>query len=258
MGLRFFALAALAAGQATLSAAQPVIQAVPERPRIVVDGYGEVKTPPDLAIIGYTVRGEGATSDDAVRALTATGSRIEAALRKVDRAAEPQTGDVRVTPVKSDACKEEEYSAPQLSSGPCAVLGYVATQTMTVRTAAVADAGTMVGLIGRGGGFNTRISSFELRDPRVAQGQAMAAALSDAASKASAIAAASRVPLGGILSINTAARQAGEQLIVTGLRRPAAEMDSAEFAAPPPVPVRVNPEPIATSSNVTVTYAIGH
>src|SRR3954451_5078754 len=258
MRMRFIALAIAACGAAVPLAAQPVIQAVPERPRLIVDGYGEVKTPPDLAVISYTVRGEGSTSDDAVRSLTATGSRIEAALRKIDRATEPQTGDVKVTPVKSDACKEEEYSAPQLSSGPCAVLGYVATQTMTVRTAAVTDAGTMVGLVGRGGAFSARIKSFELRDPRVAQGQATAAALSDAASKASAIAAASRVPLGGILSINTAARQAGEQLVVTGLRRPAAEMDMAEPAPPPPVPVKVSPEPITTSSNVTVTYAIGH
>ena len=257
MRIKFIALAIVACGAAAPLAAQPVIQAVPERPRLIVDSYGEVKTPPDLAVISYTIRGEGSTSDDAVRSLTATGSRIEAALRKIDRATEPRTGEVKVTPVKSDACKEEEYSAPQLSSGPCAVLGYVATQTMTVRTAAVTDAGTMVGLVGRGGGFSARISSFELRDPRVAQGQATAAALSDAASKASAIAAASRVPLGGILSINSAARQVGEQLVVSGLRRPAAEMDLAE-PAPPPVPVKVNPEPMTTSSSVTVTYAIGH
>ncbi|MDB5712018.1 MAG: hypothetical protein JWL96_4088 [Sphingomonas bacterium] len=35
-------------------------------PRITVGGSGQVFTPPDLATIGYTVRGEGATSDAAV------------------------------------------------------------------------------------------------------------------------------------------------------------------------------------------------
>lgn len=246
-----------AALQAVVVGAQPVIQAVPERPRIVVDGYGEVRTPPDLAIVTYTVRGEGQTSDDAVRAMTMQGARIEAALRKIDGAAEPLTGDVKVTPVRSDDCKETDYGAPQLSSGPCAILGYVATQSVTVRTSAVKDAGTMVGLVGRGGGFDARISSFDLRDSHVAQQQAIDLALSNAAEKAAGIAAASHVSLGPILTINTTPRQEGEQIIVTGTLRAAPLMQLNAPPPPPPVAVNVNPEPITTSSNVTVTYAIG-
>lgn len=165
------ALAVLAGGVAVSVAAQPVIQAVPERPRIIVDGYGEVKTAPDVAEISYTVRGEGVTSDDAVRAMTASGAGIEIALRSVDPAADPRTGDVKVTPTRSDDCKEERYSSPQLSTGPCATLGYVATQSVTVRTGAVKDAGTMVGLVGRGGAFDAQIGSFGLFDPRIAQRQ---------------------------------------------------------------------------------------
>ncbi len=98
MSCKLLALALLAGAQAGLVFAQPVIQAVPERPRIIVDGYGEVKTPPNLAIIAFTVRGEGSSSDDAVRAMTAQGARIEGALRKIDAIAEPLTGDVKVTP----------------------------------------------------------------------------------------------------------------------------------------------------------------
>jgi hypothetical protein len=257
MRLNLIALALLAGTQAGSASAQPVIQAVPERPRIIVDGYGEVKTPPDLAIITYTVRGEGVTSDNAVRAMTAQGARIEIALHKIDTSAEPLTGDVKITPVRSDDCKETDYGSPQLSTGPCGILGYVATQSVTIRTSAVNDAGTMVGLVGRGGAFNARINSFDLRDPHLAQQQATNTALSDAATKATAIAAASHVVLGSILSINTAPRQAGEEIILTGSRRPISEMDMANAPAPPPaVPVRINPEPITTNANVTVTYAI--
>jgi uncharacterized protein YggE len=242
--------------QAEIAAAQPVIQAVPERPRIIVEGYGEVKTPPDLAVITYTVRGEGRTSDDAVRAMTLQGSQIEVALRKIDAPAEPRTGDVRVMPVRSDDCKESDTDTPQLSAGPCAILGYVATQSVTVRTSAVNDAGTMVGLVGRGGAFEARISNFDLRDPHPAQQRATDKALSDAETKATAIAGASHVKLGSILSINANPRQGDDVISVTGNRRPAPLMDIV--AAPlPPVSVRVNPEPISTTSNVTVTYAIG-
>ena len=53
-------------------------QAVSDQPKIVVDGYGEVKTIPDVATISYTIRGEGTTSDDAVRAMVAAGSASRA------------------------------------------------------------------------------------------------------------------------------------------------------------------------------------
>ncbi len=253
MRFKLIALAALAGVQAGFVSAQPVIQAVPERPRIIVDGYGEVKTQPDVAIITYTVRGEGATSDDAVRAMTASGARIETALRSVDPAAEPRTSEVKVDQVKSDDCKEQDYRAPQLSTGPCAILGYVGRQSVTVRTAAVMDAGTMVGLVGRGGGYNAQISSFDLRDPRLAKRQATAAALADAASQAATVAQASGLALGQIMNVSTVSRDVPRDIIITGSRIPVANY----LAAPPPVPVKLTPESIKTSANVTVTYSFG-
>jgi uncharacterized protein YggE len=256
MSFKLLGLALLAAMQADVAVAQTVIQAVPERPRIVVDGYGEAKTPPDLAIITYTVRGEGTTSDHAVLSMTEQGAGIEAALRKIDAAVEPLTGDVKVTPVRSDDCKESDDGSPQLSTGPCAILGYVATQSVTVRTSAVTDAGTMVGLIGRGGAFEAQISNFDLRDSHLAQQRAVETALSDAAAKATAIAAASHVPLGSILSINTTPRREGEEIEVTASRRSNTPPAPA-VVAPPPVRVNVKPEPITTGVTVTVTYAIG-
>jgi uncharacterized protein YggE len=253
MHLRLIALALMAGGQAAASVAQPVIQAVPERPRIVVDGYGEVKTPPDMAVIEYTLRGEGRTSDDAVRAMTAAGMRIEAALHGIDANAEPQTGDVRVTPVRGDACQEREYDSPQLSTGSCAILGYVASQAITVQTRGVKDAGTMVGLAGRGGAFNARISRFDLRDPTAAQQRAMSAALDNAASKAAAIAAASRVSLGQIMNVSTV----GQPVVADTLNSLPSVTSTVAFAEHDPVPVKIKPEPITTSARVTVTYAIG-
>lgn len=246
---------ALVAGlQAGFAAAQPVIQAIPERPRIIVSGYGEVKTPPDLARIGFTARGEGSTSDDAVRAMVTEEMRIETSLHSIDSSAEPRTGEVRVAPVKSEDCKEQSYGPPQLSTGPCAILGYVAMQSVTVRTRAVKDAGTMVGLVARGGGLGAQVNSFSLQDPHASLRQATAAALGDAASRASTLATASHVSLGPILSISTSAREPNEELIVTGSR-----IGYAPPAPPPPPPVAVHltPEPITTGANVTVTYAIG-
>jgi uncharacterized protein YggE len=249
------AAAVLTAG-ATPSFAQSVIEAVPARPRIVVTGFGEVKTTPDVATISYTIRGEGPSSDDAVRAMTMTGSKIKTALRAIDAAADPTTSEVRVAAVKNDNCRDQGYGNPQLSIGVCAIVGYVATQSVTLRTLSVKDAGTMVGLAGRAGALTPRINGFNLRDSHVAQQQAIMAALADAATKAAAIAAASHVQLGPILSITSGPRNDAQQIIVSGTRVLSNELPMVA-PPPPPVPVEVKPEPLTTTSYVAVTYAIG-
>jgi len=250
MRLKLIALALATGTQITAVQAQPVVQSVAERPRIIVEGYGEVKSAPDVAVIGYSLRGEGATSDDAVRAMVASGSRIEAALRTIDPAAQPKTGNVRVTAVTSSDCKERDDGELQLSTGACAIAGYIATQSITVRTGMVKHAGTMVGLIGRHGGQGANIRDFDLRDPRQAQRQATAAALTDAGAKAAVIASAGHVALGRLLSVTTTGRN-GAEIVLTGTLR------QANVREAPAVAVNLDPEPIVTGANLTVTYAIG-
>ncbi|HZU51010.1 MAG TPA: SIMPL domain-containing protein, partial [Sphingomicrobium sp.] len=181
------AFGCVAVSQAASAAPQAGFQLLPVPARIDVSGYGEVKYMPDIATIGYTIRGEGPTSDDAVRAMTSSAARILAAIHVIDATASPKTNDVRVAEVRSPDCKEQSFGPPQLSTGACAISGYVATQTVTLRTGAVKDSGTIVGLIGRAGGLSPRIEGFTVRDSRPQQQQAIAAALADAASKAGAI-----------------------------------------------------------------------
>jgi uncharacterized protein YggE len=250
--MTLIAIASFAAIQANPAPPQSGFKLVPVPARIEVTGYGEVKYVPDVASITYTIRGEGQTSDDAVRALTQSGARIEAELSIIDRAAEPHTSEVRIAVVRSTDCKEQEYGPPQLSAGACAIVGYVATQQVTLRTSAVKDAGTMVGLIGRAGGLNPRIDSFTVRDSRPQQQRAVAAAVADAEAKAIAIATASHVRLGPILNISSGPRNDAQQVVVTG--RLAAVPPAPP--PPPPVPVKVTPELLTTTSYISVTYEI--
>jgi len=132
----------VAASQANIARAQ----AAPDQAKILVDGYGEVRTMPDIATISYGVRGEGATSDAAVRAMTVIAARIEVSLRRIDPMAAPTTDGVRVSPVKGSGCKDRDYDSDdeQMSTGTCAIVGYVARLSVDLRTTAVKDAGTMV------------------------------------------------------------------------------------------------------------------
>jgi uncharacterized protein len=249
--MALIALGSAVAIQTASAAPQAGFQLLPVPARIDVTGYGEVKYMPDVATITYTMRGEGPTSDEALRAMTAAAARIDAAVRGVDSAAEPKTSEVKIAAVRSTDCKEKEYGPPQLSTGPCAIAGYVATQSVTLRTAAVDGAGTMVGLVGRAGGLDPRIESFGVRDSRPQQQQAIVAALADAQAKASAIAAASHVQLGPILNVTSERRNDAQQIIVTGSR-----ISRNSLPPAPPVPVKVVPDLLTTTSYVTVIYAI--
>ena len=227
-------------------------QSAPDQPKIIVDGYGEVKTPPDVATITYTLRGEGSTSDDAVRAMVASGQRIESALKNLDPGIEPKTREVRVSPAKGQTCEGERYDADEkLSKGPCAITGYIANQSITIRTAAVKDSGTMVGLAAKGGAYEVRISNFDLADPRSAKAQAISAALADAQVKAGALARGSHLTLGPIMTISTVGMQGSQDIVITGSRIPA---PNAGFTTP--VTVNLNAEQITTSATVAVTFAI--
>jgi uncharacterized protein YggE len=244
----------LTASQAGFAAPQAGFQLLAVPARIEVSGYGEAKYMPDVATIAYTVRGEGPTSDDAVRAMTAAAARIDAAIRGIVDAAEPKTSEVTIAAVRSTDCKGLDYGQPQLSVGACAISGYVATQSITLRTLAVKDSGTLVGLVGRAGGLNPRIEGFAVRDSRPQQQQAIGAALADANAKAATIAAATHVQLGPILNVTSGPRNDAQQIIVRGNQIP--RVNAPPPPPPPPVPVNVVPDLLTTNSYVTVTYSI--
>lgn len=229
-------------------------QAPDAPPRIIVAGTGVASTPPDRATVEYSVRGEGATSDAAVTALVEKRRAIDGGVAGLRVPVQSGASRVSVSEVRSPDCRQG-YNAPQLSTGPCAVLGYTAELQVTVRTPATRQAGTMVGLLGRLGATNPRIESFDLADPHAAQGQAIAAALADARAKAQAMAQGAGVRLGPLLSASNGGGgyQPEGEIIVTGARLPA---PPAPPPPPPPIAVELTPQPITTRATVTVAYEI--
>ncbi len=169
----------LIVGTAALIAAPALAQTEPERPpNIQVQGTATVETIPDRAQISYSVRGEGKTADDASRSLAATQKAIRDGLGVLlGKATEMTTGDVVLNEVRGPQCDANPYARQRMSEGDCAVVGYVATIAGMVRTAAIDQAGTAVGLAARLGARDARIQRFELADPSTARGRATAAAI---------------------------------------------------------------------------------
>jgi uncharacterized protein YggE len=232
----------------------PVLAADEPSPRIMVSGNGSVSTPPDTAVIGYSVRGEGTTSDEAVAALAARRKAIDSGVASLGPA-EPRAGEMQVLEVRGRDCfNANNGNRPRLSTGECAVTGYVATLTIEIRTTRVKDSGTIVGLIGRLGGTNPRIERFLLANATDARRRALAAALADARRDAEALAAGAGVKLGGLLSASDGSFSpvVAEDIMVTGSRL----MAPPPPPPPPPIAVELSPRPIETQARVTVAYAI--
>ena len=220
-------------------------------PQIVVHGSGKVTTPPDIVLIDFSVRGEASSSDDAVRTLDANRKIIVEAVAATAQA-NFEDGKMSIETVRGQDCKMD-YGTAVLSTGDCAIRGFVASMDVAVRTTAVKDAATLVGLIGRLKGNNPKVESFDISNAQSARKTAIAAAIKDASVTAEALAGASGTKLGRILGIKDAPDRS-EDTDEMGALEPRVMMLPPEVIAP--VEVRITPAPIETSATVTVTYEL--
>lgn len=225
------------------------------RPRIVVTSAATIPSPPDRGVVSFSVHGEGATSDEAVRAMVAKREAIEKGLAGISSQPDIRAAQVSIAEVRGPDCNRNGYGNPRLSTGTCAIIGYTADLQVEVRTAAVNDAGTMVSLAGRLGATNPRVDRFFLAEDKEIRRRGVAEALAEAKLQAEAIARASGVKLGGILSVsNLSFNGPGpyDDIVAT------AQRVSAPPPPPPPPPVEIGMKPraIETQVRVQVVYAI--
>lgn len=235
-----------------LAAAADVPPAAPSQPTITVVGVGTIETPPDVATLSIDVRGEGKTPDDASSDLARRQKAIiDGVTSLTPDGASVETGNVRIEGVRSPNCKaSDDDETPVLGAGPCAIAGYIATSSATIRMASVKEAGTAVGLAGRLGAAKAEIDDFSLKSPGEARRQATAAAFADARARATIIAQAGGARLGVTVSVrDEEAGAGGYDVVVTGslFRR---------NAAPAPIRIDVAPAPVKTTTRLFVTFAL--
>ncbi|MBB3953935.1 SIMPL domain-containing protein [Novosphingobium sediminicola] len=224
-------------------------------PRIVVTSAATIPSPPDRAVVSFSVHGEGTTSDEAVRAMVAKRDAIEKGLAGISAGPDIRAAQIGIAEVRGRDCNRNSYGNPRLSTGECAIVGYTADLQMEVRTAAVNEAGTMVSLAGRLGATNPRIDRFFLAEDKEIRRRGVAEALAEAKLQAEVIARASGVRLGGILSVsNLSFNGPGpyDEIVAT------AQRVGAPLPPPPPPPVVVGlkPRAIETQVKIQVVYAI--
>lgn len=240
-------------------APQSGLAQAPAERTIQVTGTAAVRTPPDLATLVAYLRGEGPTPDAATRDIAVKQRTVtEGVAGYLGLGGEITTSEVVLIEARGPTCSgQSNYGAqPRLSSGDCAVVGYIATMQMRVRTPAVEKAGTAAALAARLGASDARVQGFLLSDPQAAQARANAAAFEDARRRAAALASGARVRLGEITAVRDQASY--EQNTAGSLQRVGAPPPPPPPPPPAmsPVTLDTRPAPIETRAQVYVTYAI--
>lgn len=249
--MRRFALAACLAALAA-----PALAAEVQPPTIAVVGNGRAERLADYALLNFTLRGEGATAPQAVKALADAQAKLDVSLPKLlgKPSAETRSATLQIREVRAKGCENRSYPLP--TAGDCAVVGIIATQGFQVRIAPATRAGDAASLVAQIGGADVNVANGGVNDEKALNDAAMREAVADAKRQAELLAAAAGVKLGSLIRV-----QDGQANPIV--------VSASSFAAPPPPPpppippvqlsspLNYAPQPIVRTARVMVTYGIG-
>ncbi len=199
-----------------------------------VTGQGEVTAKPDQSTINVQATSRGKTAGEAVNtnanqmqklinALTATGILSK----------DIQTQNVSVYPIYKDKTNSQNATNN--------VLTYEASNSVIVTVRKVDDTGRIIDLISNTGDYIISGINFNLEDDENAKADALNEAVSDAKSKAEAIAAAARTKITGLKRISADNGYVSNKTFDGG-------------AAPASTPVQ--PGDLTVNANVSIEYII--
>jgi uncharacterized protein YggE len=210
----------------------------PPVPSIEVTGNGEARANPDRATMDIAVETHAATAAAAAAANAQLSQKIAAALKaKLDNTGKIQTGSYNLMPDYRQKPGEETSQ----------VVGYGATNTVSVETTALDRVGALIDAAIAAGANRIDSVSFTLTDQTGPRNEAIAKAAADATSQARALAAALGVKLTRVLNASTTAEPRPIRFM---------GMAKAAFAPAAAEPTPISPGQITVPATVTLSYAI--
>jgi uncharacterized protein YggE len=214
-----------------------------ESPRnITVVGVGRERGAPDLARISFGVEQTAPTAQAASQAAAKSAVQLVDALRKqIGEDGKVQTSGYNLNPVYR---QETERLPPDRPRRP-EIVGYTASNEVTVETKRVDGVGALIDTAASSGAARIGDVSFSLRDPGPARNLALKAAGADASSQATAIAEALQVRVTRVLEATTESTS-GPILY----KRTAMAMAADSIATP------IEPGDVTTEVRLRVTYGI--
>jgi uncharacterized protein YggE len=206
---------------------------------ITIEGRGEVRAAPDMALINSGVTTQAATAREALDANTAAMAELIAALKETGiETRDIQTSGFSVNPnyVYSDARDEMGYTLPPK------INGYQVSNSVSVAVRKLDELGAILDKSVNVGANTINGISFSVSDPSELYDKARKAAFSDARKKAELYATVANAKLGELESISESQGFNGPQ--------PSPMYARAEMAASADVPVEAGEMTFAITVNV--------
>ena len=188
--LLILTVAAMASGALAQVSPTPVTPQLVES--VSVTGMGKVMTVPDRFTFTLGVQTVAPTVDEAV---TENNRRVQAVIAALKRAG---AADKDIQTANFNIYPQQDYQEGRLPR----ILGYQVSNSITVRSDKIADAGRLLG-VGIGAGVNTSSGlQFQVADPAAGRERGLRAAYDDARAKASLLAQAAGRTLGRAMVIS--------------------------------------------------------
>jgi uncharacterized protein len=167
----------------------------PDFPTLTVSGTGEVRVPPDFAIVRLGVTRRAATAGEAQDQVNSTAQQILTSFQGMELSKDAiQTSQLTLSPVFG--------SRPQDQNETPRIAGYTASNVVTVRVERLASVGPIVDAALRAGSNELQGVSFGLRNEVPARERAIRLAVQEARDKATALANELGVRLVGLVEVN--------------------------------------------------------
>lgn len=205
---------------------------------IVVTGDAQIRVAPDEATVSIGIVRQAKTAAVAQEQANAVGREILAAITQAGIAA----NDIKTAGLRLSPMYEERSLPPRIS-------GYQASNVVRVRVADLNKVGPVIDAGLRAGANEIQGLQFGLRDDLAARRQALKQAVTEARSKADAIAEAAGVQILGPLEISESGG------FVPRVEYGGDMMMARAMAAPPP-PAPVSPGELEIHAGVTIRYQI--
>lgn len=164
-------------------------------PRLIsLNGHGEVKARPDMAVVSVGVTTQGSTAREALTQNTDSMEKVLASLTASGiEAKDIQTSNFMINP---------RYQYDQTNVQPPKLIGYDVSNTVTVSVKKLDSLGAVLDKVVSDGSNQVNGVTFALADDETLKDEARKLAIADAERKAKLYADAAHITLGQIMSVS--------------------------------------------------------
>jgi uncharacterized protein YggE len=222
-----------------LSAAPALAQTAQEPPSITTQGQAAIRLAPDVAWVTVLAEARAGKPGEAQRKAADAMTSVQAALKALALA--------------PDAIKTLSYSLqPEMEwvNGTSRVKGYVARNTIEVRTDDIEKLGAVIDAAGASGAASVSGMRFDVKNRMSVEREALTLAGRDAMARARAIAGGIGATLGSVIRVHDERMYSP----VPQQRQMVDMMSASKAAGPPPTPIEAGE--IEIRAQMTVVFAI--